>query len=82
MIIQTQCDVSALVDSINSKYGEGPSGSGREVVYFEERVDADITLPKRLAFFAVSHVLMITAPRSADSSLSLVHSILILYPNR
>lgn len=53
----------ALVNSINNKYGEGPSGSGKEVVYFEERADADITLPKRLAFFAASHVLMITAPR-------------------
>ena len=52
----TQSDVSILTKRINDKFGN-------EVVYFEEREDKDMPLRRRLAFFAASHVLMITSPR-------------------
>ena len=60
---QTQADVSALVDRINRQYG----GRGTDpVVYFEERLERDIGLAQRLAFFAAADVLMATAARSAS----------------
>jgi len=52
----TLSDVLILTQRINEKFGS-------EVVYFEEREDRAMPLRRRLAFFAASHVLMITAPR-------------------
>ncbi len=53
---QTQHDVQVLVARLNEKYGE-------QVVCFEERPEKDIRLEQRLAFFAASDMLMITATR-------------------
>lgn len=57
---QTVHDVKLLVDRLNEKYGDG---QGDVLVYFEERLEKDVRLAQRLAFFAASDILMITATR-------------------
>ncbi len=54
---QTQHDVRVLVAQLNAKYKDA------QLVSFEERHDKDLRLAQRLAFFAASDILMITATR-------------------
>ncbi len=53
---QTLCDVTTQIKKINTKYND-------LIVYFEERKDSDIRIAQRLAYFAGSDILMITATR-------------------
>eukprot|EP01041_Mallomonas_annulata_P009119 gene9119-18891_t len=57
---QTQHDVKYLVNNINMKYSENES---TPLIHFEEREERDISLVKRLAFFAASDILMVTPAR-------------------
>ena len=57
--VQTQHDVKILVDHLNKKYGDA-SGP---LVIFEEMHDKDIRLARRLAYFAASDILLMTATR-------------------
>lgn len=57
---QTIHDVRIFVNRINEKYH---SDAGGPIIYFEERNDKDIRLAQRLAFFAASDILLITATR-------------------
>ena len=56
--LQTLRDVNIMVSRLNAQYATGPNDA---VVYFEEM--RDVALEDRLAFFAASDMLMITAPR-------------------
>jgi trehalose-6-phosphate synthase len=61
---QTQHDVRVLINRLNEKYNH----CGMNMFYFEERHDRDIRLAQRLAFFAASDILLMTATRQAHSS--------------
>jgi len=57
---QTQRDVRIMVEQLNAKYANGP---GDILVHFEERMEREMRLQQRLAFFGGSDILMITATR-------------------
>ncbi len=57
---QTVHDVRILVERINEKYRPNDKGG---IIYFEERLEKDIKLAERLAYFAVSDILLMTATR-------------------
>ena len=59
--LQTRREVLLRVAQLNEKYST--TDGGAPLVYFEERVERDIRMPQRLAFFASSEVLMSTATR-------------------
>lgn len=56
---QTQRDVLIRVAKLNSTYGTADV----PLVYFEERLEKDIRLPQRLAFFAAADIFLSTATR-------------------
>lgn len=56
----TQLEVASMVRDLNAKYGENP---GDVVVWYEERLERNFSLPRRLSFFAAADILMITATR-------------------
>jgi len=58
---QTQSDVKIIVNRINSQFGD--PASNYVPIYFEERMERDMLLTRRLAFLAVAHVLMMCPPR-------------------
>jgi trehalose 6-phosphate synthase/phosphatase len=60
---QTLHDVRISVETINKKYNEIAGG---DVIYFEEKSDREIRLSHRLAFFAASDVLLMTATRYVE----------------
>lgn len=60
---QTVHDVRILVERINEKYS---TLDKRGVIYFEERPEKEIKLAERLAYFAVSDILLMTATRYSE----------------
>lgn len=56
---QTQNDVRLLTERLNKKY----TRNGEVMFFFEERHDRDIRLAQRLAYFAASDILLMTATR-------------------